>query len=136
MAAVWTRLLLLGLVVAVANGLTCRRCPIVILGRCLIPSNDIQCNSTTSSCITATTAFNVTSAIQLQSLGCELNSACDQTVAATFFGIGFTSIIRCCRMNLCNNGTSGQLVLSNGGTSVQLSLAAACAAVLASLWAR
>ncbi|CAL8373663.1 unnamed protein product [Boreogadus saida] len=55
MAAVWTRLLLLGLVVAVAHGLTCRRCPIAILGRCLRPSDDVQCNSTTSSCITATT---------------------------------------------------------------------------------
>ncbi|CAL8373672.1 unnamed protein product [Boreogadus saida] len=137
MAAVWTRLLLLGLVVAVAHGLTCRRCPIVILGRCLSPSDDVQCNSTTSSCITATTAFNGTSsAFRLQSRGCAPNSHCDQTVAGTFFEIGFTASIRCCRTDLCNGGTSVQLDLCNGGTSVQLSLAAACAAVLASLWAR
>ncbi|CAL8373675.1 unnamed protein product [Boreogadus saida] len=125
MAAVWTRLLLLGLVVAVAHGLTCRRCPIVILGRCLIPSADVQCNSTTSSCFTATTAFNGTSAIRLQSQGCVINPACDRTLASTLAGVGLTTSFRCCRTDLCN-----------GGTSVQLSLAAACAAVLASLWAR
>ncbi|CAL8373660.1 unnamed protein product [Boreogadus saida] len=125
MAAVWTRLLLLGLVVAVAHGLTCRRCPIAILGRCLSPSDDVQCNSTTSSCFSATTAFNGTSAIRLQTRGCALDLACDQTLPGTFLGLGFTTSIRCCRTDLCN-----------GGTSVQLSLAAACAAVLASLWAR
>ncbi|CAL8373669.1 unnamed protein product [Boreogadus saida] len=70
-----------------------------------------------------------------------------ETVLGTFLGIGLTTTIRCCRtdlcnngtsvqLDLCNNGTSVQLDLSNGGTSVQLSLAAACAAVLASLWAR
>ncbi|XP_059899386.1 sperm acrosome membrane-associated protein 4-like [Gadus macrocephalus] len=126
MAAVWTRLLLLGVIVAVAHGLTCRRCPIGILGRCLIPSDDVQCDNSTSSCFSGSTSFNGTSsAFRLQTRGCVITAACDRTVAGTFLGIGFTTSIACCRTDLCN-----------GGTSVQLSLAAACAAVLASLWAR
>ncbi|XP_056438724.1 ly-6/neurotoxin-like protein 1 [Gadus chalcogrammus] len=125
MAAVWTRLLLLGLVVAVAHGLTCHRCPIGILGRCLIPSDDVQCDNSTSSCFSGTTSFNGTSAIRLQTRGCVIDNACDRTVGGSFLGIGVTTSFACCRTDLCN-----------GGSSVQLSLAAACAAVLASLWAR
>ncbi|CAL8365720.1 unnamed protein product [Arctogadus glacialis] len=126
MAAVWTRLLLLGVLVAVAHGLTCHRCPIGILGRCLIPSGDVQCNNSTSSCFSGSGLFNGTSsAFRLQSRGCVINAGCVRTVAGTFLGIGFTASVDCCQTDLCN-----------GGTSVQLSLAAACVAVLASLWAR
>ncbi|XP_030203399.1 sperm acrosome membrane-associated protein 4 isoform X2 [Gadus morhua] len=125
MAAVWTRLLLLGVVVAVAHGLTCSRCPIAILGRCLGSSADVQCNNSTSSCFRGTASFNGTSsAFDLQSRGCVINAAC-RTVGGSFLGIGYTASVTCCRTDLCN-----------GGTSVQLSLAAACVAVLASLWAR
>ncbi|CAL8365717.1 unnamed protein product [Arctogadus glacialis] len=168
MAAVWTRLLLLGVFVAVAHGLTCRRCPIAILGRCLVasddvecdnstrscftrtashgltcsrcpiaifgqclfPRHDVHCNTSTSSCFTRTMLFNATGCIRPQSQGCVPSTACNQTGAGAFLGIGYTFSVACCGTDLCNGETP-----CNGGTSVQLSLAAACVAVLASLWA-
>ncbi|CAL8373654.1 unnamed protein product [Boreogadus saida] len=135
MAAVWTRLLLLGVFVAVAHGLTCSRCPIAIFGRCLSPSADVECDNSTSSCFTRTMWFNATGFIRPQSQGCVPSTACDQTGAGAFLGIGYTFSVACCGTDLCNGGTSRSQTYS-GGTSVQLSLAAALVAVLASLWAR
>ncbi|XP_059898941.1 sperm acrosome membrane-associated protein 4-like isoform X3 [Gadus macrocephalus] len=125
MAAVWTRLLLLGVFVAVAHGLTCRRCPIAILGRCLVASDDVECDNSTRSCFTRTASFDGIGFFRPQSQGCVLTTSCGRTEAGTFLGFGFTGSSACCRTDLCN-----------GGTSVQLSLAAAVVAVLASLWAR
>ncbi|XP_059898940.1 sperm acrosome membrane-associated protein 4-like isoform X2 [Gadus macrocephalus] len=135
MAAVWTRLLLLGVFVAVAHGLTCDRCPIAIFGQCLLPRYDVHCNTSTSSCFNETMLFNATDFIRLQRQGCVPSTACDQTEAGAFLGIGYTFSVACCGTDLCNGGTSRSHPYS-GGVSVQLSLAAAFVAVLASLWAR
>ncbi|CAL8299247.1 unnamed protein product [Lota lota] len=106
-----------------AHGLTCRRCPIGILGTCLF-SSDVDCDNSTRSCFFGDAGFNATGLFRLHNRGCVDSSLCDKTQLGSILGADYTSGFSCCKENLCN-----------GVTSVQLSLAAVCAATLVSLWA-
>ncbi|XP_044191893.1 protein Bouncer-like [Thunnus albacares] len=119
----WKAAILLGAFIAAAQCLTCRQCPVGILGTCLFGS-DVTCNNATERCYTGEAQFNTTEKVSLHIRGCLDSDLCKKQPTGTILGIQYTSSFNCCNTALCN-----------GATSVQLSLTVAvCAAVLSSLW--
>ncbi|XP_072226346.1 lymphocyte antigen-6, epidermis [Leuresthes tenuis] len=119
----WKAVTILCAVIAAAHSLTCRSCPIGLLGTCLI-SGEVTCNNATESCYSGEAQFNGTGILKLLTRGCLDRDLCNKTLTGSLVGAGYTSTFSCCEMNLCN-----------GATSVQLPLTVAlCAAVLSSLW--
>ncbi|XP_035537304.1 ly-6/neurotoxin-like protein 1 isoform X1 [Morone saxatilis] len=109
--------------IAAAQCLTCRQCPIGLLGTCLSGSN-VTCNSAAESCFTGEIQFNSTGKLTLHTRGCLDSNLCGKTLTGSIGGAGYTSSFQCCTTELCN-----------GATSVQLPLTVAlCVAILSSLW--
>ncbi|KAM3596001.1 uncharacterized protein V6R79_006730 [Siganus canaliculatus] len=123
MISVCKVVIVLGAFIVTAQCLTCRQCPVGILGACFFGS-DITCDNATQSCFTGEAQFNATGALTLHIRGCLDNDVCNATITGTILGAGYNSRFQCCGTNLCN-----------GASSVQLPLTVAlCAAVLSSLW--
>ncbi|KAK5854968.1 hypothetical protein PBY51_005114 [Eleginops maclovinus] len=123
MKSIWKTVMVLGAMIAAAQCLTCRQCPVGIFGTCLFGS-DIVCNNGTESCFRGEAQFNATGQLSLHIRGCVDTDLCGKTVTGSILGAGYTSSFQCCTTNLCN-----------GAASIQLSLTAAlCASVLSSLW--
>ncbi|XP_061598165.1 protein Bouncer-like [Cololabis saira] len=120
-----TLILLIAFVAASASAhcLTCRTCPVSILGNCLLPT-DTECASHTQTCFFGEARFNAPGGATLNFRGCIEPSACNQTLTASVFGAVYTSTTRCCGSNLCNSATTMQLPLT----------VAVFTAVLSSLW--
>ncbi|XP_062266079.1 sperm acrosome membrane-associated protein 4-like [Platichthys flesus] len=113
----------LSAVIAVAHGVTCRQCPVGVLGICLFGS-DITCDNATGSCYSGEAQFNATGSLTLHTRGCLDSDLCGKTLTGTILGAGYTSSFQCCTTTLCN-----------GASSVQLSLTLAlCGVLLSSLW--
>ncbi|KAL3043702.1 hypothetical protein OYC64_003544 [Pagothenia borchgrevinki] len=124
MKSVWTAGIVLSAIIAAAQCLTCRQCPVSIFGTCLFGS-DTVCNNGTEGCFRGEAQFNATGGLlTLRFRGCVDFDLCGKTVSGSILGAAYTSSLECCATNLCN-----------GAASVQLSVTAAlCAAVLSSLW--
>ncbi|AWP21378.1 putative sperm acrosome membrane-associated protein 4-like [Scophthalmus maximus] len=117
----WKAVTLLSAVIAAAQCLTCRQCPVGIFGTCLLGS-DVTCNNATESCYRGEAQFNATGTLTLHTRGCLDSDLCGKTLTGSILGAGYTSSFQCCTTNLCN-----------GAGSVQISvIAALCCAVLAS----
>ncbi|XP_061597743.1 sperm acrosome membrane-associated protein 4-like [Cololabis saira] len=119
----WKTLILLTAFVAATHCLTCRTCPVSILGNCLFAS-DTTCANNTNSCFFGEAKFNATGAVTLKFRGCTDSDVCNKTLTGSLFGAAYTSTLRCCESNLCNSATTMQLPLT----------VAVFTAVLSSLW--
>ncbi|XP_049890660.1 sperm acrosome membrane-associated protein 4-like [Epinephelus moara] len=123
MNSVWKAVIVLSAFITAAQCLTCRQCPIGVLGGCLF-GEDVTCQNATESCYRGQAQFNATGDLTLHIRGCLDSDLCGRTITSNFLGVGFSSSFECCTTDLCN-----------GATSVQLSLTVAlCAAILSSLW--
>ncbi|MEQ2248644.1 hypothetical protein ILYODFUR_021034 [Ilyodon furcidens] len=118
----WTTVIALSAVIATAQCLQCRQCPVAVFGNCLF-GKDVTC-SEQESCAASEARFNATGSPTLHSRGCLFSSFCGRTLTGTLIGATYTSTFSCCDTDLCN-----------GATSVQLSLTVALSvALLSSLW--
>ncbi|KAI9540061.1 hypothetical protein NQZ68_001995 [Dissostichus eleginoides] len=121
MKSVWTAGIVLSAIIAAAQCLTCRQCPVGTSATCL-SGKVIQC-AANELCFDGELRFNGTEELTLHKSGCLTPTLCG-TIVNSILGEGFTLVLRCCAFNLCN-----------GAASVQLSVTAAlCAAMLSSLW--
>ncbi|KAK5854965.1 hypothetical protein PBY51_005112 [Eleginops maclovinus] len=122
MKSVWKAVIVLSAIIAAAQCLTCRMCPLGISGNC-ISGKDIVCGPT-QSCFHGQANFNGTEEVSLHIRGCLNTTLCGLSVTDSILGARYTAFLQCCSSNLCN-----------GAASVQLSLTASLgAAVLSSLW--
>ncbi|KAI4817355.1 hypothetical protein KUCAC02_010760 [Chaenocephalus aceratus] len=122
MKSVWTAGIVLSAIIAAAQCLTCRQCPISTSTTCL-SGKDIQC-AVNELCFHGELRINGTEQVSLHKRGCLSTTLCGRTQDSNFLGEGFTVLLQCCVFNLCN-----------GAASVQLSVTAALsAAMLSSLW--
>uniref|UniRef100_G3NEN0 Uncharacterized protein n=1 Tax=Gasterosteus aculeatus TaxID=69293 RepID=G3NEN0_GASAC len=111
MTNIWKAVIILGAFIATAQCLTCRQCPIGILGTCLFGS-DVQCINGTQSCFRGEAQFNATGAFRLQLRGCLDTDLCGTTLTGSILSAGYTTSFQCCTTNLCNGVGSVQLSLT------------------------
>ncbi|XP_030644294.1 ly-6/neurotoxin-like protein 1 [Chanos chanos] len=105
-----------------AEALTCKKCTVGVLGRCIIGSTE-TCTGNDNNCYTGKAEFNITGALSFYSQGCIASSSCNGT-SGTVLGVGYTVTRTCCNTDQCN-----------GASSIQLPVTAALgAALLASVW--
>ncbi|XP_063754611.1 sperm acrosome membrane-associated protein 4-like [Eleginops maclovinus] len=122
MKSVWKAVIVLSAIIAAAQCLTCRMCPLGISGNC-ISGKDIVCGPT-QSCFHGQAKLLRTGEAFLHTRGCLNTTLCGLSVTNHVLDEAYITYLNCCATNLCN-----------GAVSVQLSLTAALgAAVLSSLW--
>nr|XP_019958018.1 PREDICTED: sperm acrosome membrane-associated protein 4-like [Paralichthys olivaceus] len=119
----WKAVTFLSAVIAAAQGLNCRQCPLGVNGLCLFGS-EVSCNNATESCYSGDAQFNATGTFTLHTRGCLDSDLCGKTLTGNILNAGYTSSFKCCTTDLCN-----------GASSVQISLTVAlCGVLLSSLW--
>ncbi|KAG7225455.1 hypothetical protein INR49_027449 [Caranx melampygus] len=119
----WRTLAVLSAFIGAVHCLTCRSCPVGLLGTCLV-SDDVTCNNATEKCFTGEAQFNATQILTLHTRGCLDSDLCGRTLTGTLLGVAYTASFQCCNTTLCN-----------GASSVHISLTVALsAALLSALW--
>ncbi|KAG7225456.1 hypothetical protein INR49_027450 [Caranx melampygus] len=123
MNKIWKTLTILSTFIGAVHCLTCRSCPVGLLGTCLL-SKTVTCDDVIDNCFTGEARFNTTGIITLHSRGCLEKEACTKTLAGTLLGAAYTATFQCCNTTLCN-----------GALPVHVSLTVAlCAPLVSSLW--
>ncbi|KAG9327918.1 hypothetical protein JZ751_005310 [Albula glossodonta] len=109
-------------------GLTCNKCSVGIFGHCLIPDS-MDCDDSSPNCYTGKAEFpSISGFLGFNTQGCLDSASCNSTTNGTILGAAYTVTRSCCSTDSCNPVVSGS-------GSVRLSLtAAACAALVATVW--